>query len=480
MSSPNPTRAPSRVPDFRNRPRFIRFAAATGFVFAAVVFSLLTKRWLEPNFGSPLLAAVAISAWFCGLGGGALATVLSSIAFYYLFEPPVYSFEIQHPSTVFRLVFYAAVASLITALIHNLIVARQAADVSEEQYQKIGALIPFGVWRCDAAGSLVDVSDALLALIGKRAEQVKSWADIVSPKAANEVVAEWQRCLKDEIAWDRELLVTGQDGQERTILSRGAPIRARGRVAYWAGINLDITERNRLDEERKRQSEELARSNAELEQFAYVASHDLQEPLRMITSYLQLIEKRYQGGLDKDGQTFISYAVDGARRLQRMIHDLLDFSRVGTRGAELKPVDSSRAVQQAVSNLHQEISQTGAQLNWDGLPVVNADEPQLARVFQNLISNAIKYRCDSVVQVEIRARREEHSWVFSVRDNGIGIDPKYADRIFMIFQRLHTKAYPGTGIGLAICKRIVERHGGRIWFVPNEERGTTFHFSLPA
>jgi len=170
---------------------------------------------------------VALSAWFCGLGGGVLAAILSSIAFYYLFEPPVYSFAIEDSSTILRLLFYAAAASLITALIYNLIVARQAAEVSEEQYQKIGALIPFGVWRCDAAGVLVYVSDALLAFIGKQAEQVKSWADVVSNDDAAEVTAEWERCLKDEVAWDLELRITGQNGEACTVLSRGVPKRVR-------------------------------------------------------------------------------------------------------------------------------------------------------------------------------------------------------------------------------------------------------------
>ena len=479
MSGSNPTRALSRVSDFRNRSRFIRYSIATCFVLAAVVISLLAKPWLEPNFGSSLLAAVALSAWFCGLGGGVLASILTAFAFYYLFEPPVYSFAIEDASTILRLLFYAGAAFLITALIHNLIVARQAAEVSEEQYRRIGSLIPFGVWRCDGAGVLVYVSDALLAFIGKRADQVKSWADFVSEDEANEVTTEWERCLKNEIAWDRELRVTGKNGEACTILSRGVPIRARGRVEYWTGINLDITEKNRIEEERKRQSEDLARSNAELEQFAYVASHDLQEPLRMITSYLQLIEKRYQAHLDQDGQTFIGYAIDGARRLQRMIHDLLDFSRVGTRGAEMKRVDSGSVVQHAVSSLQQKISESGSRVMCDGLPVVNADETQLERVFQNLISNAIKYRRDDETRIEISANQEDNFWVFSIRDNGIGIDPKYADRIFMIFQRLHTKTQPGTGIGLAICKRIVERHGGRIWFEPNKDHGTTFRFSIP-
>ena len=452
---------------------------SVGFVCVAVVVAQFTRPLLEPNFGSPLLAAVALSAWLCGLGGGVLATTLSAFAFYYYFERPYFSFAIQDANTIFRVVSYTAAAGLITALIHNLILARRAAEVSEERYQRIGELIPFGVWRCDSEGGLVYVSDALLALVGKTREQVKSWTDIVSKDDASEIAAQWRRCLQERCAWQRELRIVARDGQVRTILSTGVPIYDHERVTSWAGINLDITERTRMEEERNRQSEDLARSNAELEQFAYVASHDLQEPLRMITSYLQLIEKRYGGELGGDGQTFINYAVEGARRLQRLINDLLDFSRVGTQGAELKPIDTGGVVEQAVTNLQAKISESHAEVSWKDLPVVNGDEVQLLRLFQNLISNAIKYRGDLPPRVEVSARKESRHWVFSVSDNGIGIDPKYADRIFLIFQRLHTKEYPGTGIGLAICKRIVERHGGRIWFESNAKRGTIFRFSMP-
>lgn len=229
-----------------------------------------------------------------------------------------------------------------------------------------------------------------------------------------------------------------------------------------------------------KQAAELARSNAELQQFAYVASHDLQEPLRMVASYLELLQRRYRGQLDDDADEFISYAVDGASRMQRLIKDLLDYSRVGTRGNPLKPTDVEAALGQAIANLEAVTKESAAKITYDALPRVMADEGQLAQLFQNLISNAIKFRSMARPEVHIGLERQENEWKFSVRDNGIGFDPEFADRIFLIFQRLHSGGqYPGTGIGLAISKRIVERHGGRIWAESRPGAGSSFCFTLP-
>jgi len=224
---------------------------------------------------------------------------------------------------------------------------------------------------------------------------------------------------------------------------------------------------------------ELERSNKELEQFAYVASHDLQEPLRMVSSYTQLIEKRYKDKLDDDAHEFISFAVDGANRMQRLINDLLDYSRVTTRGNPFRKLDLSSIMGQVIVNLHQKISETQAMIVNDDLPFVKGDESQLIRLFQNLIDNAIKFKGEGSPRITINATTENKTVTISVQDNGIGIDQIYSDRIFTIFQRLHGKdKYPGTGIGLAICKRIVERHGGSIWFTSEEGKGTTFWFTL--
>jgi light-regulated signal transduction histidine kinase (bacteriophytochrome) len=244
----------------------------------------------------------------------------------------------------------------------------------------------------------------------------------------------------------------------------------------------DVTEKKLAEEQMRKVMADLERSNRELEQFAYVASHDLQEPLRMVSSYTQLLAQRYQDKLDRDANDFIGFAVDGANRMQRLINDLLSYSRVGTRGKPMEATDSHNALGRALANLQASIQESQAIVSNDDLPVVLADEGQLIQLFQNLVGNAIKFRRkDAPPRVRVSAQREGSSWVFSVKDNGIGIDPEFQPRLFVIFQRLHGRdQYPGTGIGLAICKRIVERHGGRIWMESKSGEGSTFYFTLPA
>ncbi|SHO52919.1 ATP-binding protein [Desulfopila aestuarii] len=225
--------------------------------------------------------------------------------------------------------------------------------------------------------------------------------------------------------------------------------------------------------------DQVKRSNAELEQFAYVASHDLQEPLRMVASYNQLLAQRYGPQLDEKAQKYIHYAVDGANRMQTLIQDLLTFSRVSTKGAEFGPVDFQEVVSTAILNLEMLIEESGAQITVQNLPTVSGDGGQLTQLMQNLIANSIKFRSEAIPTVHIEAQRQQEEYIFSIRDNGIGIDKKYSDKIFVVFQRLHTREeYPGTGIGLAVCKRIVERHGGSIWFDSAPGQGTTFSFTL--
>jgi PAS domain S-box-containing protein len=281
---------------------------------------------------------------------------------------------------------------------------------------------------------------------------------------------------------------TWPGGGETWVSSTKVPLRdSAGQIIGTFGISRDITERKRAQEVLARQAQELARSNAELEQFAYIASHDLQEPLRMITSYLQLLERRYDNKLDADADEFIGYAVDGANRLQRLISDLLAYSRVNTRGKPFELVDCVVVMQHVLLNLKVAIEESGAVITHDTLPQVMGDARQLVQLFQNLIGNAIKFRADQPPQVHIGVQQQEnHSrggaacWVFSVQDNGIGIEPRYFDRIFLIFQRLHNREeYPGTGIGLAICKKIVERHGGQIWVESELGKGSTFRFTIP-
>jgi light-regulated signal transduction histidine kinase (bacteriophytochrome) len=225
---------------------------------------------------------------------------------------------------------------------------------------------------------------------------------------------------------------------------------------------------------------DLTRSNRDLEQFAYIASHDLQEPLRAVAGFTTLLQQRYQDKLDEKADSYIGFVVDGVSRMQALIHGLLEYSRVNTRGGVPEPVRADQALKEAVANLQTAIERSGATVTATPLPMVRADLAQLTHLFQNLIENGIKFRSDRPPEIEVSARHQDGTWLFWVRDNGIGLDPQYADRIFMIFQRLHTRdKYPGTGIGLAICKRIIERHGGKIWVESQPGRGATFYFTLP-
>ena len=276
-----------------------------------------------------------------------------------------------------------------------------------------------------------------------------------------------------------ELTMLRSDGEEFVAQIAIQPVSLKGEPVFSVFLQ-DITKRKEHEVLLAQQTKELARSNTELAQFAYVASHDLQEPLRAVHSHCQLLRKKLEDKLDESTRTCLTFAVDGAERMQRLINDMLNYSRVGTRGKPFESVDINEIVNETLANLAVAIEESGAKVQVEKLPTVVADRRQMPQLFQNLIGNAIKYRGEKAPEIHVSANQLNGEWEFSVRDNGIGIAPEYFDRVFIIFKRLHTRdEYSGTGIGLAICKKIVERHGGRIWVESETNQGSDFRFTLP-
>jgi PAS domain S-box-containing protein len=330
-------------------------------------------------------------------------------------------------------------------------------------------------------GKITDVNEATVKVTGRARDELigTDFSDyFTDPESARRGYLE---VFDKGSVVDYPLTICDQSGKLTDVLYNASLYKdQRGKVLGVFAAARDVTERKRAEETLARQAQELRSSNAELERFAYVASHDLQEPLRMVTSYLQLVEERYRDRIDENGRVFIDYAVDGAARMQQLINGLLTLSRVATKGHRLEEVDAQVALEHATQNLAIAIRESEAKLTHGRLPVVFADPTQLTQLFQNLIANAIKFAAGRTPKIHIDSVSEKTQWLFRVCDNGIGIDMEYAERIFDIFQRLHGREqYPGTGIGLAISKRIVERHGGRIWVESEPGQGSTFFFTLP-
>ncbi len=338
-----------------------------------------------------------------------------------------------------------------------------------------------GIAISDMKGLLNDVNPSFLELWGYQDEEEILGKHATEFWANQEKAEKVMKTLEESGSWSGELIAQKKDGSTFHAESTASVVKdSEGNPIAMMSSFRDITERKKVQEELKKVIRELARSNKELEQFAYIASHDLQEPLRMVASYTQLLEKRYKDTLDEDAKEFIRYASAGATRMQKMINGLLTYSRVQTRGKEPELVEAEKALEEAMSNLTFLINENNAKVTYESLPGVYADKDQLVRLFQNLLDNAIEYRSEETPKIQINAERQEDEWEFSVKDNGIGINPKYTDKIFQIYKRLHTRdKHDKTGIGLAICKRIVERHGGRIWVESEEGKGSTFYFTIP-
>ena len=369
---------------------------------------------------------------------------------------------------------------------HELTEANQALERQSAQLKEQAALLDLsndGILVRDLSGTIIYWSAGAERMFGwPRAEALGRPAQAVLQTYFPQPLADIERQVLEHGHWEGEVTAMRRTGTPFPLDSRWTLTRTpRGAPQGVLEIHRDITERKQAERVVQLKNDELKRSNQELEQFAYVASHDLQEPLRMVSNYTQLLARRYKDTLDADANEFIDFAVDGAKRMQALIHDLLQLARVGTRGKEFRPVASETIVRDAITNLTGLIEETGAEIVVDPMPTIAGDASQLVHVFQNLIGNALKFRRpDAKPVVRISARVEEHAWRFLVADNGIGIEPKYFDRIFQMFQRLHGRhQYEGTGIGLALCKKIVERHGGRIQVESQAGQGATFSFTIP-
>jgi PAS domain S-box-containing protein len=354
---------------------------------------------------------------------------------------------------------------------------------SEARYRQTFELAASGICHV-RDGRFVRVNKRLCEILGYPEQELlgKHVKDISHPDDRDVTDAERTRIRAGEIESARfEKRYIRADGT--LVWCRIAIALARdvfGMPTYEVAVFDDITDRKKAEAALHEAHEELKRSNAELEQFAYVASHDLQEPLRMVASYTQLLARRYDERLDSDAREFMSYIVDGASRMKQLIEDLLAYSRVGTRGIAFANVSAEGALRRALFNLRGGLEEAGAAVTHDPMPTLPADEVQLGQLFQNLIGNALKFRSQANPKIHIVVTESAPEYTFEVRDNGIGIEPQYFERIFMVFQRLHNKGeYPGTGIGLAICKKVVERHGGRIWVESRPGEGSSFFFTLP-
>lgn len=359
--------------------------------------------------------------------------------------------------------------------------ANEALRESEERFTKAFHLSPVGVALTTLSdGRFIDINLSFSEIFGLTREEAigktSTELGILTGEAREKVISEIRG---KGLVHNLELSFTNPKVGSRDILYSVETVKIGEEQCALSAV-IDITERKEAEEKLKKSNQDLARSNSELEQFAYVASHDLQEPLRMVSSYMQLLETRYRDKLDQDAKDFIDYAVDGANRMQGLIQDLLSFSRVGTRGKTPEPFDSQAALDEALQNLRMSVEESKANIQNDVLPWVIADGNQLVQVFQNLVGNAIKFSGTKTPDIRISAKKMNDLVEFAIRDNGIGFDPKHADRIFVIFQRLNNRQeFQGTGIGLAICKKIVERHGGRIWVESEPDKGSTFHFTFP-
>ncbi|MCY2928611.1 MAG: PAS domain S-box protein [Planctomycetota bacterium] len=355
---------------------------------------------------------------------------------------------------------------------------------SEERFRTLANTIPQLAWWANADGYITWYNDNWYRYTGTTPQQMEGWGwqSVHDPAALPLVMERWKASIATGEPFDMTFPLRGADGVFRRFLTRIQPLKdPAGHVMQWFGTNTDVEELEGAQESLRTAVQDLERSNKELEQFAYVASHDLQEPLRMVSGFMDLLQQRYGPQLDDKAREYIGYSTDAAIRMRQLVKDLLEFSRVGRKHQDVRPVEVRAIVAGVLANLSAVVQEAGAVVTQDQLPTILANPIELGQLFQNLIGNALKFRRpDRPCRIHVGAERQGSSWQFSVRDNGIGIPADSIERVFKIFERLHTREkYAGTGIGLAICKKIIESHGGQIWVESTPGEGSTFHFTLP-
>ena len=486
--------------------RLIRYASA----FLAVGAGLLLRVWLTRLAGSglptyitfyPFIMFVAVLG---GLGPGLLATVVAALVVDYYFLGPPKAFGVETLAEAIGLGFFLGMGTLMSVVaglyrrshgrrMQELRLANlRNRSLLETSLDPLVTISPEGI--------ITDVNEATIKATGvSRAELIgtKFPSYFTDPEKAEEG---YRRVFKEGFVRDYPLEIRHKNGAIISVLYNASVYRdEKNSVVGIFAAARDVTLLNKAEAELRRHRDSLevlvkerttdlelsnrrlARSNENLEQFAYVASHDLQEPLRTMASYSQLLEDRYKMKLDKDADEFIAFIVDAAKRMQRLITDLLAYSRIGTVEAETTDVDCNSILGKVIASIKSAIDETGAVITSNTLPNSLCNESDFVRLFQNLLSNAIKFRkADETPRIHISATKKDREWLFSISDNGIGIDEKYKEKIFVIFQRLHGRdKYPGTGIGLSMCKKIVEMHDGRIWVESQIGKGSTFYFTIP-
>lgn len=493
----------------QDRSPALRYFVSVGMSLLAVGLTYLFWPIVNTAPFMFAFAAVAVSAWYGGLVPGFFSALISTATLDFILIEPTYRVFGQ-TSDVLVFIIFTLVALLISTLSDQSIRARTALEekatelkaslaerttlanqISQEriEFERIINTLPGIVY--EGAGSF-DLNNQTMSFISDYAENMLGynstfwknhnfWQTMIHPDDWEEAV--YKTRLTYETGWSEPVLFRAitSEGDTRYLESYHQVISDENDDEIrTCGVVMDVTERKKSEIALAKFAVQLNRSNQELEQFAYVASHDLQEPLRMVISYLQLLERRYKDQLDSDAMEFIDFAVDGANRMKTLIMDLLAYSRIHRNQDEFQPVRLGEVLERVKANLSLIAEETKAVITADDLPEVLGNPTQLESLLQNLVENAIKYRGEKAPIIHIGSKNNGKEWVISVSDNGIGIEEKYLKRIFSIFQRLHTRdEYPGTGIGLAVCSKVAEKHGGKIWVESTPDEGSIFYFTLP-